>query len=89
LKELGNLYVASRFNIQIGKYSKICEIYTGINIRKCAHIIYYLIYGRLATNSYIETIILQLAPQADKKEKHKTIFSQNHLPRRELVGREK
>jgi hypothetical protein len=47
------LYVDSGLNIDISKYARQCNLCIKMEVRKCAHIIYYLIYGRLATNSYI------------------------------------
>lgn len=38
----------------------MCSYCIKINLRKCLHTIYFLVYGRLATNSYINAIIAQL-----------------------------
>lgn len=67
LKQLGSFYVSTGFNIQIAKYAIFCSLATLIDVKKCAHMIYYLVYGRLATSSYINHIV-QLTSKADKKK---------------------
>lgn len=79
------MYVASGFMIQIGKFAKMCEICLGIDVRKCAHVIYYLVYGRIATNSYIDSLVVQVNARIDKKEKLKSILSSKCLNKKESL----
>ena len=67
LKQLGSFYVSAGFNIQIAKYAKFFSLTTRIEVKKCAHMIYYLVYGRLATSSYINHIIQSNSKAESKK----------------------
>lgn len=55
----------------------------GMEGRKCAHIIYYLVYGRIATSSYINSLFVQNCTQTGKKDKLKSIISLKYLTKKE------
>ena len=83
LNKLSNLYVAKDFKIDIGRFALLCSKCVEIKLRKCIHMIYYLIYGRLATNSYVNNIASQLNfVNNRKKDKLKTIISTKFVSKR-------
>ena len=55
----------------------IISLILGINLEECAHIIFYLVYGRFATHPYIRTICKknQHSANAHKRDESKVDIS--------------
>lgn len=87
LRQLGSFYVSSGFNIQIAKYAVFCSLATLIEARKCAHMIYYLVYGRLATSSYINHIVQLTSKAEKKKERLRTVLSTKYINKKDCSFR--
>jgi hypothetical protein len=62
----------------------MCSHCVKIPLRKCLHTIYFLVYGRLATNSYINAIITQLhSGITSRKDKIKALHSTKSIFKKE------
>ena len=49
-------YIKNKLKIDIPLFASVCGKILNMKFKECIHIIFYLIYGRLATTSYVEAI---------------------------------
>jgi hypothetical protein len=55
-KQISDFYIKSNMNIDICEFSLVAAKVFTLKLEECAHIIYYLIYGRFASHPYIRSI---------------------------------
>lgn len=78
---LREFYIHKKMSIDLPKFSHICARVLGLGARECAHIIYYLVYGRLATDCYVDAIMntkaqmARVASCSKRQPKKSTIIS--------------
>lgn len=53
-------------NFQLYEYGYLCSKILSISLDKAMHVIYFLVYARLASKPYIASLILE----AEKKNRH-------------------
>jgi hypothetical protein len=56
-KSLSKLYIDNKMRIRLYDYGFTCSQVLGIDIEECVHIIYYLLYGRFASVSYVNMVV--------------------------------
>jgi hypothetical protein len=66
LSSLSHHYLQSKMNFEIYEYGYLCSKILSHPLEKCMHVIYFMIYARLASKPYISALITQV----DKKSRH-------------------
>lgn len=66
------------FNLDIGKLAQMCSLCLNLSFEKCAYMIYYLVYGRLATKAYLRSLMNEFKSEQSKiKAIHSSKTSKN------------
>ena len=57
IKKISSYYFSTRCEIEVAKFSKFCSKLLEVPKEYCFHLCYYLVYGKLVSNSFIKAMI--------------------------------
>lgn len=59
LAEISNYYIKKKMNFELYEYSYLCSRILSLPIEKVLHIVYYMVYARLASKPFIDNLVAQ------------------------------
>lgn len=59
MQQISSYYIQNKMNFQIYEYGYLCACILSVPLQKTTHLIYYLLYGRLASKPYIDNLLSQ------------------------------